>query len=203
MSHLIEEPDVVPSIEYVKDVDGKSNPTFDEESSQTFEGCEGLRFEEFVQPQDPAETTQPQQLIETTLLKQVGEIAQPQQPSKTTQSEQVGEIVQLQQPTETTQPQQPIETRQSEQPGEIAQPQQPVETSQPEETETFVDVGEGLGGSASAFASDVPSVESDWESETEAGEDSDYVDEDEEYDSDVHEEVRLLRKEKRATKIKK
>ncbi|KAH0660484.1 hypothetical protein KY289_029232 [Solanum tuberosum] len=71
-----------------------------------------------------------------------------------------------------------------------------------------VSVGEELGGTSSAAAvSDIPEVGSDWESETEASDDSDNADlfdeEEDEYGSDVHEEVINLRKEKRAAKIKK
>ncbi|KAH0683176.1 hypothetical protein KY290_021765 [Solanum tuberosum] len=56
-----------------------------------------------------------------------------------------------------------------------------------------VSVGEDLGGtSSSAAASDIPEVGSDWESETEASDDSDNADlsdeGEDEYGSDVHEE---------------
>ncbi|KAH0656101.1 hypothetical protein KY285_030983 [Solanum tuberosum] len=71
----------------------------------------------------------------------------------------------------------------------------------------FVSVGEDLGGTSSAAAaSDIPEVGSDWESETEASDDSDNADlsdeGEDEYGSDVHEEVINLRKEKRALDLK-
>ncbi|WMV26536.1 hypothetical protein MTR67_019921 [Solanum verrucosum] len=42
-------------IGYLNDVGGESNTTFDKESSQTFEGSEGLGFEETAQPAQPEE----------------------------------------------------------------------------------------------------------------------------------------------------
>ncbi|KAH0744278.1 hypothetical protein KY290_032271 [Solanum tuberosum] len=64
-----------------------------------------------------------------------------------------------------------------------------------------VSVGEDLGGTSSAAASDIPEVGSDWESKTEASDDSDNADlsdeGEDEYGSDVHEEVINLRKEKK------
>ncbi|KAG5600790.1 hypothetical protein H5410_032160 [Solanum commersonii] len=42
-----------PEIGYLNDMGGKSNATFDKESSQTFEGSEGLGFEEVAQPEEP------------------------------------------------------------------------------------------------------------------------------------------------------
>ena len=67
---------------------------------------------------------------------------------------------------------------------------------------------EDLGGTSfAAAASDIPEVGFDWESEIEGSDDSvnaDLSDEGEdEYGSDVHEEVINLRKDKRAAKIKK
>ncbi|KAH0655981.1 hypothetical protein KY285_030863 [Solanum tuberosum] len=71
-----------------------------------------------------------------------------------------------------------------------------------------VSVGEDLGGTSSAAAaSDIPEVGSDWKSETKASDDSDNADlsdeGEDEYGSDVHEEVINIWKEKRAAKIKK
>ncbi|KAH0645048.1 hypothetical protein KY284_032932 [Solanum tuberosum] len=40
-------------IGYLNDVGGESYATFDKESSQTFEGSEGLGFEEAAQPEEP------------------------------------------------------------------------------------------------------------------------------------------------------
>ncbi|KAG5595066.1 hypothetical protein H5410_036298 [Solanum commersonii] len=54
VTHLVEEV-VVPEIGYLNDVGGESNATFDKESSQTFEGSEGLGFEEATQPAQPEE----------------------------------------------------------------------------------------------------------------------------------------------------
>ncbi|TMW92785.1 hypothetical protein EJD97_012565, partial [Solanum chilense] len=49
--HLVEEVVTAPpAIEYLNDVGGESNATFDKESSQSFEDSEGLGFEEPAQP---------------------------------------------------------------------------------------------------------------------------------------------------------
>ncbi|KAK6792031.1 hypothetical protein RDI58_011112 [Solanum bulbocastanum] len=70
-----------------------------------------------------------------------------------------------------------------------------------------VSVGENLGGtssSAAAAAFDISKVRSNWESETEASDNSDNVDlfdeGEDEYGSDIHKEVINLRKEKRMLK---
>ncbi|KAK6777108.1 hypothetical protein RDI58_023825 [Solanum bulbocastanum] len=71
-----------------------------------------------------------------------------------------------------------------------------------------VSVREDLGSTSSAAAaSGIPEIGSDWESETEASDDSDNADlsdeGEDECGSEVHEEVINLRKENRAAKIKK
>ncbi|KAK6796891.1 hypothetical protein RDI58_004592 [Solanum bulbocastanum] len=95
---------------------------------------------------------------------------------------------------------------------ETAQPAQFEESVVGEELgevlgRTSTDVGEDLGRAFFAAASDVPEVGFDWESETEANDNSDNADlsneGEDKYGSDVHEEVINLRKEKRAAKIKK
>ncbi|KAG5595306.1 hypothetical protein H5410_036538 [Solanum commersonii] len=133
VTHLVEKVVVPPpQIGYLNDVGGESNATFDKESSQTFEGSEGLGFQEAVQ---------------------------------------------------------------------LAQPEEPIGRAS-------VSVGEDLGGTFSAAdAYDIPEVGSDWESETEASDDSDNADlsdeGEDEYGSDIHKEVINLKKEKRAAKIEK
>ncbi|KAF3650375.1 hypothetical protein FXO37_18497 [Capsicum annuum] len=68
-------------------------------------------------------------------------------------------------------------------------------------------VGEEVGGFFAATASEFSIIESDWESTSENSKDSGYEDLfdkiENEYDSDVHEEVRTLREGKRAGKPKK
>ncbi|KAH0639585.1 hypothetical protein KY285_036171 [Solanum tuberosum] len=167
VTHLVEEvvvpplpPPPPPEIGYLNDVGGKSNATFDKESSQTFEGSEGLGFEKAAQPEEPI------------VGEELGEVL-----GRTSAS--VGEDL-----------------------GRVS-------TGVGEDlVRASVSVGEDLGGTSSAAAaSDIPEVGSDWESETEASDDSDNADlsdeGEDEYGSDVHEEVINLRKEKRAAKIKK
>ncbi|KAH0747949.1 hypothetical protein KY290_027181 [Solanum tuberosum] len=145
-----------PEIGYLNDVGGESNTTFDKESSQTFEGSEGLGFEEAAQPEEPI------------MGEELGMT-----------SANVGEDL----------------GRDSAGVGEDL-------------GRDSVSVGEDLGGTSSVVAaSDIPEVGFDWESETEASDDSDNADlsdeGEDEYGSDVHEEIINLRKEKRAAKIKK
>ncbi|KAH0655592.1 hypothetical protein KY285_030474 [Solanum tuberosum] len=131
-----------------------------EESSQTFEGSEGLGFEEATQPEEP--------IVGEELGEELGRT-----------SASVGE--------------------------DLGRASAGVREDL---GRASVSVGEELGGTSSAaVASDIPEVGSDWESEIEATDDSnnaDLSDEGEdEYGSDVHDEVINLRKEKRAAKIKK
>uniref|UniRef100_M1DSH7 GI15087 n=1 Tax=Solanum tuberosum TaxID=4113 RepID=M1DSH7_SOLTU len=128
----------------------------EEESSQTFEGSEGLGFEEAARPEKPF----------------VGEVLGRNSAS-------VGEDL-----------------------GRVS-----VGVGEDLGRDS-VGVGEDLDGTSSAAAaSDIPEVGSDWESEKEASDDSDNADlpdeGEDEYGSDVHEEVINLRKEKRAAKRKK
>ncbi|KAH0681633.1 hypothetical protein KY284_022718 [Solanum tuberosum] len=148
-----------PEIGYLNDVGGESNTTFDKESSQTFEGSEGLGFEEAAQPAQPEEPIVGEELGRTS-----ASVREDLCRASTGVGEDLGR--------------------------------------------DSVSVGENLGGTSSAAAaSDIPEVGSDWESETEANDDSDNADlsdeGEDEYGSDVHEEVINLRKEKRAAKIKK
>ncbi|KAG5585455.1 hypothetical protein H5410_045889 [Solanum commersonii] len=142
VTHLVEEavvpPAPPPEIGYLNDVGGESNASFDKESSQTFEGSEGLGFEEAAQPQEPI----------------VGE--------------DLGEVL----------------GRASASVGEDL-------------GRASVSVGEDVGGTSSTDAAfDIPKVGSDWESETEASDDSDnaYLSDEgeDEYGSDVHEEGKIV-----------
>ncbi|KAH0736572.1 hypothetical protein KY285_012279 [Solanum tuberosum] len=124
-------------IGYLNDVDGESNTTFDKESNKTFEGSEGLGFEEDAQP---------------------------------------------------TQPEEPIM-------GEVL-------------GRTSASVGEDLGRASAGVGEDLGRASvSVGEDLGEASDDSDNADlsaeGEDEYGSDVHEEVINLRKEKRVAKIKK
>jgi len=136
-------------------VGGESNTTFDKESSQTFEGSEGLGFEEVAHPEEP--------IVGEELGRTSASVGEDLGKASASVGEDLGR--------------------------------------------DSVSVGEDLGGtSSSAAASDIPEVGSDWESETEASDDSDNADlsdeGEDEYGSDVHDEVINLRKEKRAAKKK-
>ncbi|KAH0662261.1 hypothetical protein KY284_027192 [Solanum tuberosum] len=156
VEEVVVPPPLPPVIGYLNDVGGESNTTFDKESSQTFEGSEGLGFEEAARPEKPF----------------VGEVLGRNSAS-------VGEDL-----------------------GRVS-----VGVGEDLGRDS-VGVGEDLDGTSSAAAaSDIPEVGSDWESEIEASDDSDNADlpdeGEDEYGSDVHEEVINLRKEKRAAKRKK
>ncbi|KAM3339749.1 hypothetical protein P3S68_029618 [Capsicum galapagoense] len=192
LTHLVDEVDVVPSIEYDHHVGGESCPTFYKELSEDFGNCDNLGFEEnFIEAAIPHEPTFSENLSGggTARSEDLGGGDDVSSIGVAARGEDLGGSG--------------GGGARSDDLGGVN------DNSATGEDLSGVSacVNQNLGDTTFVTAANIPVIPSDWESETDVSEKSDYYDffdegEDDEYGSDVHEEVGILREQKKAAKKK-